>query len=381
MTTFRAFLRIIQKNIVVVITSLVILVIFGGFSLQATEGAPGYTADKPNVTIINHDEDAGITKALREYLGEECEIVDLPDDEEKLKDALFYRDTDLIIYIPSDYNERYANGESAEIEYRGSGDYASALAKMVVERFLRVADVYRDGEKEIDETVTKVKEVLAGDVNVEVLSHLDTASVQRAERFFNFESYALLYSLVFVIAIVMAAFNNKKVRQRLLVSSTDPAKQSRMLLWANWGFAVVMWKIYLIVGTIILGTDVIFSLQGVWFVLNSFIFMVCATALAFMVGSALRNKDAINGLSNVVALGSSFLCGVFVPLAWLPDGVRVIAHALPTYYYIMANEKIAQMEVLDGNTLRQLLINMGIMLIFAIVFVIVAIIVARKRKD
>ena len=36
------------------------------------------------------------------------------------------------------------------------------------------------------------------------------------------------------------------------------------------------------------------------------------------------NKNAINGIINVVALGSSFLCGTFVPVEFLPNRVFFI---------------------------------------------------------
>lgn len=40
-------------------------------------------------------------------------------------------------------------------------------------------------------------------------------------------------------------------------------------------------------------------------------------------------------VSNVIALGMSFLSGVFVPIEFLGDGIIKIAHFLPAYWYIM----------------------------------------------
>ena len=99
-----------------------------------------------------------------------------------------------------------------------------------------------------------------------------------------------------------------------------------------------------------------------------------------LIGNLVSNKGAINGIVNVIALGSSFLCGAFVPMEWLPDFVLKIAHALPTYYYINTNEALKTLEELNFETLKPLITNMVIMLGFATIFIILANIVSRKKR-
>ncbi len=77
---------------------------------------------------------------------------------------------------------------------------------------------------------------------------------------------------------------------------------------------------------------------GVVYIINSLVLTICATTIAFLIGNLVSNKGTINGIVNVVALGSSFLCGAFVPMEWLPDSVLKIAHTLPTFYNIRINE-------------------------------------------
>lgn len=378
MTVFRAFLRILQKNSLVIVISTIILLVFGGFSMQASENSIGFVADKPDVTVVNQDSGGEIAKGLEEYLGEKCNIIEPSDDEGTIKDALFYRNTNLVIYIPQDYSEDLMRGENPAIEYRSSGDYQAELGKMIAARYLETVEVYRDMVEGEGELVEKAKSTLAEGVETEVVSKLDTTSLERAARFFNFESYALLNSLVFIIAVVMLAFNNRKVRQRVLVGSMNPAKQNRILFFANLGFAAVMWLVYLGLGFIVLGGENLLDWHGVWFVANSLVFTVCATSIAFLVGSLLRNKDAINGVTNVIALGSSFLCGAFVPQMWLPDSVLWVAHLLPTYYFIDNNDTIAGLETLGGAA-SGLVLNMVMMLGFALLFTVIAVVAGRKR--
>jgi len=119
---------------------------------------------------------------------------------------------------------------------------------------------------------------------------------------------------------------------------------------------------------------------GVVYIINSLVLTICATTIAFFIGNLVSNKGTINGIVNVVALGSSFLCGAFVPMEWLPDSVLKIAHTLPTYYYISTNEALKTLEKFNFASLKPLIVNMVIMLGFAIVFIILANVVSRRKR-
>jgi len=94
----------------------------------------------------------------------------------------------------------------------------------------------------------------------------------------------------------------------------------------------------------------------------------------------MNNKGAINGIVNVISLGSSFLCGAFVPMEWLPDSVLKIAHCLPTYYYISTNEALKTLEEFNFEKLKPLITNMAIMFGFAVLFIILTNIVSKRKR-
>lgn len=123
-----------------------------------------------------------------------------------------------------------------------------------------------------------------------------------------------------------------------------------------------------------------FSLNGIIYILNLFVFTICALSIAFLIGNLVNNKNAINGIVNVVALGSSFLCGAFVPAQFLPDTVLKIAHILPTYYYINNNEIISKFETLSIDNIKPIAINILIMFIFTIAFVVITNIISKKKS-
>ena len=82
----------------------------------------------------------------------------------------------------------------------------------------------------------------------------------------------------------------------------------------------------------------------------------------------------------MVALGSSFLCGAFVPVQWLPDSVLKAAHILPAYWYIQTNEFLKTAETVTLESLKPVFGNMAVILLFALLFVLAAGFVSRRRR-
>ena len=67
-------------------------------------------------------------------------------------------------------------------------------------------------------------------------------------------------------------------------------------------------------------------------------------------------------------------------MEWLPDTVLKIAHVLPTYYYISNNEKLAKLEIVDFETLKPILMNMGVILIFTVIFIIITNAISKRKR-
>ena len=122
------------------------------------------------------------------------------------------------------------------------------------------------------------------------------------------------------------------------------------------------------------------TVNGALCILNMFVFIIFATVFALFLGNLISDKNAISGIINVVALGSSFLCGAFIPVSWLPDGVVSFAHIFPSYYYINSNELAVNIESLSLETISPILVNYAILFVFTIIFIILTNIVTSKKR-
>ena len=379
MTVFKTYLKILRKNLFMIIVFSLLLVIFGGLRMTSEDKSLSFNAVKPDVLIVNKDENKGITKGFIKYIKNNSETPKIENNEDKRNDALFYNEVDYIIYIPEGFNRDFMNGTIDKIEVKKGNNFNASYAEMMINRYLKIASTYREKTTNPDELVKMVDKNLKNNTKIEITTKLDTDKLTSAEFFFNFESYSVLVCLIFIISLILSIFNEERIRKRTVISSTSYKTNNRLLFLCNLLYAFTIWVAYFILAIIMLG-DILWTSNGILYIINSFVHLITVTSLAFLIGNIVSSKDAVNGITNVVGLGTSFLCGVFVPLEYLPNSVVNIAHALPTYYYVKSNTIITTLEEINFTTLKPVLINMGILLGSAVVFIILSNIVSKRKR-
>lgn len=379
MTVFNAFLKVLNKNKFVIILYTVILIIFGGLSLQTNDNSTNFIATKPDILIINNDKEVGITKSLIDYIKGKSNIINIKNEEDAINDALFYRDVNYIIYIPNNFRKDFLNKKNPKIQIKSTGDYQASLAEMLLERYINLANIYNATFDNEEDIIKNINITLQKSVEAEVVSKLDTDNLSKATSYYNFANYSILAGCVYVICLILSSFKEKNISRRTIISSMNYKKYNKILLLSNLLFALILWIFYCILSFILLG-NIMFTPHGLVLIINSFIFSICAVSIAFLIGNLVTNKEGINGIVNVVGLGSSFLCGAFVPMEFLPDIVLKIAHILPSYWYIKTNEIVKTIEIFNLDTMMPIIINMVIILLFTFIFIIITNYVSSKKR-
>ncbi len=379
MIVFKTILKILNKlkGLIILYTIMLISVTLAN---QTSDNVDSFEEVKPSVIIVNNDKSKnGVTNHFIKYLENHMEVKDIDTgNEEKIDDALFYRDVSLVVYIPDGFGDDLLDSKDVSVEYKISGDKGSSYGKMLVQNYFDSFNIYNnyyDG----DELFDRLDNALNLDVNVEVKNKLDTNSLSRMARFFNFLNYAILAGCVYSISMILASLKSENVRKRTIVSSYDYKKYNRIVLGACSIVIIGMWLLYMILALIIF-KDLFISMNGLWYVINSFVFSLCSLCIGFLIGNITQNKGAISGIVNVVSLGSSFLCGCFVPFEFMPDYVIKIAHIFPTYYFVINNEALKVMDNFSLSSVSPLILNMGIVLIFGVCFVIITNYVSKKKQ-
>ena len=379
MTVFKTFLKVLKSCKGTVILYSVILIFFAAFNMKAGDNSLNFVAEKPDLLIINHDENEGITANLIHYLEENANIISLKEDEDTIKDALFYRDINYVVTIPENFRKDFLEHRNPTIEIQSTGDYFASLSEMLLERYLKFADIYNDTFTSEEEIIKSLDQTFENKTEVQVMSKLDTNHLSEVASYYNFANYSILAGCVFVICMILFSFQKETIRKRTIISSMNYKKYNWELFLSNSLFACLLWVFYVLVSFILFGSSIM-TTHIIFYMLNSFIFTLCALSIAFLIGNLVHNREAINGIVNVVALGSSFLCGAFVPVEYLPDFVLKIAHILPSYWYINTNERLKTIEVFNFESLKPIFINMGVVILFILFFIILTNLISNKMR-
>jgi len=379
MTVFKTVLKITKKYSTPIIMYTVFLVVFGALNVKTSDNSMNFVSEKPDILIINNDKNEGITKDLINYLEDNSNVKDIENDSGKIDDALFYRDLNYVVYIPKNFRQDFLNNKNPKVEIKSTGDYQASLADMLVNKYLNTVNKYNAIYDDEATIIKNVNEVLDNETNISVTTKLDTNNLSKATFFFNFTNYSLLAGCVYVICLILSSFQEEKIKKRTIISSTNYKTYNRKLMLSTSLFAFILAFFYIFLGLILNG-KVMYSTHGLLYIINMLIFTLCALSIAFLIGNLISNKNAINGIINVVALGTSFLCGAFVPVEWLPDSVLKVAHVLPSYYFIQTNELIKKLEIINLDSLKPLINNSIMILLFTIVFILIILIVSKKKR-
>lgn len=379
MIVFSTFWRIVKKYKGTILLYTVMLIMFGGINLTSNSTNDMFTPTKPNIFIVNKDSNMGLTKNLINYLKKNTNVVSLEDDEEKINDALFYRDISYVIYIPKNYSKDVLDKKDVTIDIKSSKDYTSSLTEMMLDKYLNVQSNLVNITNNQDELVNMINNTL--DVNSEVVvnSKLDNSYLNRVSRYFNFGSYSLLAVIIFIVTLVINSFKENTINKRIIVSSFNYKKHNSLLMLSSFVYSLIVWVLFSLLSVILLGKDMI-SLRGILYFVNTFMFVMPTLSFGILISTLVNNKDSIGGIVNVVGLGSAFLCGAFIPTEYLPKIVLSIAHIFPAYYFIDSNNLLSSMEIINFSNLIPIFINYFVLIIFMLIFIVVNNYVLKKKR-
>lgn len=379
MTVFRTILKILNKLKGMLILYTVMLISITILNQASSNNITNFEESKPDILIINKDTENKITAGFVDYISKHSEIKNIDtNSEEKINDAIFYRDVNFVIYIPENFGKDLLNDKNPTLEYKSSGDEYASYSQMMVEKYIKMVNIYKDYYDE-NELINEVNKVVEEETVVNLKTVLDTSKLSSMTRYFNFLNYAFLAGCVYCISMILSSLKEDNVRKRTIISSFNYKKYNRIVLLSNAIVILFMWVLYMVL-SLILFKDQMLNSNGVAYIINSFIFAICSLTIGFLIGNITQNKNAIGGIVNVIAIGTSFLCGCFVPFEYMPEYVLKIAHILPTYYFVSNNEMIRTIEVFNFETMKPLFTNGIIVIAFSLLFIFLTNYISKKKQ-
>ncbi|MFQ6792454.1 MAG: ABC transporter permease [Thomasclavelia sp.] len=350
-------------------------IFIGTFNSSSTN----YESANINIAFINHDKNSSLIDGLQSYMSKHGNLVTLKDDDEAMRDALFYRNVDLIAIIPENYHDDFLAGKDVEIEILESPNaYNSIYTKNLLNDYLNLARIYLNSNV----SETKMLELIETDLNQDVVVSLanqqNDIDYSKVTNYYNFTNYMMITLTLVIITMIMVSFNEEKIKQRNLISPVSYQKMNRQLLLGNYTVGILIWFLY-IGFSFILYPEAMISKNGMLLIINSLALVVFIQVFSFMVAKFTSNREILSGIGNVFGLGSSFLCGAFVPQSMLSPFVLSIAKFLPSYWFIKNNNEIVKLTRYNLESLFPIIINIIIILAFALLAYLAMQVVTRLK--
>lgn len=212
-------------------------------------------------------------------------------------------------------------------------------------------------------------------INVSIKEGSVNSKKDKAKFYFNFLNYLLLAQVILVVSNIALVYKKQPILMRNNVSPCPRTRINMELMLGHIVTGLVFWLIYMILFCVLYKYD--FTKTHVnLMMLNSFVFTISVVSMAVMISNVIKNSNTVQGVMNIVSLGSSFLCGAFVPQELLGKTALTIGRIFPGFYYIKNNEILEEFPEIS-----KILPNLLIILGFSIVFIVISVLAKPKGND
>lgn len=392
MQVFKTFFKIAKKQ---VRGAVIYLVIFAALmftmSFQASEEAETrFQKEALNITVIDEDRSEA-SAALVSYLEGVHHLVELPDNQkETLFDNLYYNWISYVLVIPAGYEERLSGLDTEEL-VKSSKMADSARGYFVdgqIDEYLSSVTLYLSGGYTLEEALEKTEEAFAKEEAVEVLD-FEAATEKPVNSmmiyFFQYFPYIFLSVMISGMGPVLFVFYKKELSSRIQCSAFSSRSVNFQLALGCIVYTLTFWILFMLGALVIYGPSDLFSEKGLLLIGNSLAFLPVGVAITLLLGTVISAGvrkspvSVLNMAANVIGLGMSFLCGIFVPQYLLGDKVLAAAHFLPAYWYVRNSNMIGGLsdEVMSFATYRTCI---GMQLLFFAALAAVYLAASRQRK-
>jgi ABC-2 type transport system permease protein len=385
MQVYKAFFKVIYKNLSQI---MIYVAVFLGLMLLLTKTYTNpvntnFKETKVNIVFINNDTNSRLIVGLKDYLSQNANLINIPDNTKKLQDALFFRQVEYIVKVPEGFTEGLLSGKILTVEKTAVPNSTSELyMDTIINKYLNTLNTYTSNLDNLSEEqlLSFIDKDLAQKAEVKINnSEGDISKNEKSSYFFNYLSYTVFSILILGVCSVMIVFNNRDLKKRNLCSPVKLRNMNFQMILGNFSYAILIWLLLILTSFIMFGSFM-FTGKGLLFMLNSFVFTLAALSISFLIGNVLTSKNAMSAAANVVSLGSSFISGVFVPQAFLGKPVLTIASFTPTYWYVKSNNSISNMANFSMENLTPIFFNILIVIGFAVAVLAVTLVVIKQKR-
>jgi hypothetical protein len=327
MTVFKGFLLLLKREAKSVSLYLVIFIAMAVMTqLSMGDNQPTSTFKSMSTRIAIEDKDqSDLSKSLVNYLEKTQSVkrdlnISTPD---MIQENLYYSNVYSVIKIPKGFEKDYFDKQTPLTLINKPG-FDSTYVTSQVDQFLKSVKVLHESGDTVAQAVQKVQRYDSQKSRVTLIAQNKSGGEMPYHNYlFQYLPYILISMTSYSLGIILIIYAEPDKKRRMLCA---PVSYRSMNLQLMLGAAVIGTGLWLICGvalpTILSAKTFLSDPNLPYYLLNVGLMILVSLALSFLVSKLIQRINIISSVTNVLALGMSFLCGVFVPLSVLSPTIK-----------------------------------------------------------
>ncbi len=379
MQVFKLVFKVFKKNLGTVIMYMCIFFTISILITKYGTTSEEYTSARIDVAIRDLDNTSS-SQQLVDWVSENHDVVDADfEDEDALLSKLYFGYCNYAITINEGFEEKLASGNTEDlftVSKRPNGySYGTVFFESQLDSLVSDVNACVAGGMEVTEAFEKTVSALNDKAEIETIEEVEGSL---AGIYYNYMCYLLLSMVITVMSVILLVMFKQDITARTYCSSFSQLKYILQTISAISLISLGLW-VMLILGSLVFDPDVFTTKTGLLMVGNSFVFLICSVEIAVIISLLVKTNMAVSALSNVASLGMSFLCGVFVPINMLSDGVLSVGRFFPAYWYVKAIDIINGWhgESYDSTELAKVV---GMEALFVVALMAIILVIVRSKR-
>lgn len=383
MKVFSTYLKILYKHKGSISLAMIVFITMAVISVKSNNinETTEFQEEKIAVCVMNQDEDTVLSDGLKAYLNEHTKLL-RENEVTNIEDALFFRQVEYVVIIPKGFYEEFLLGKKPQLKSRCvENSYSAYYVENLINQYFNTFENYSLSMPEA--SLEEIMENTRRDMETECKISIGQGNVSSEEdawmlSFFRSAAYAVLGVITMGITTVIVRFKQKDVKRRILCSPVSYLKINQKVWLGHGIFLLVVFGILVLLGAVLLGKAV-FTVKGLYQLLNLFVFGLCAMGIAAVMSQFVANGSTIATVSNVISICFCFIGGCFVPLEYMSSTAKTIGSFTPAYWYSKATEAVYGLSEIRlefmGEYFRCLFIELG----FAAALFSIALLIEKQK--
>lgn len=379
MTVFKTFFKIGKKYsanlIMYTIIFLSIALIISNIDSQAS--IESYSNTAVRVSVFDED-NSELSKGLTSYLDMQHELVSIENNLDAIRDALYVRKSEYVITIPQGFEKSVLAGSqdnSLEV-YKIPGSVTARFVDMSIDTFLNTYRAYLAGGFTGAEAYEKTLQTIDSQSEVSFYNREVVSKTFGIHFFYVYLPYIMICVIILSIGPMLIGFHRTHMKDRINCSKVSVLTQNIALFSASSIYTLAIVLLYFVVSILLNPTEVAAN-TTLLRLLNLIVQAFVCLAFTFLFSLFTRKAAMLNIFSNVLGLGSSFLCGIFVPREWLSDTVANIGRFLPAYWYMNVENAICEFSPKVYSTIST---GYLVQVLYGVAVLVIALVIGQYQR-